>query len=62
MKTLINQGFTITVNNSMSQSHNINIDYPQYFTFALNKEEAIGKMMLSDFSYKHKAIHKIDSF
>lgn len=51
--------FVLTFDNSIANSHNINIDYPTYTCFALNKEEAIGKMMLSDFTYKNKAITNI---
>lgn len=48
--------YIVTVDNSAAQSHNINIDRPEFITVAESKEEAIGKMMLSDFSYKHKNI------
>lgn len=57
----INQkGYTITVNNSKAESHNINIDYPTYFCFALSDAEAIGKMILSHFAYKKNEISSID--
>lgn len=45
--------------NERDTSHNINLSMPIYFCFAQNKEEAIGKMMLSDFSYKHLPIYTI---
>jgi hypothetical protein len=50
----------ISVDNSNSQSFNINIDYPSFHCFAQNKAEAIGKMWLSDFQYKHLKIHSIN--
>lgn len=55
------KGYTILVDNSSAQSHNINIDYPQFFCWAVSEAEAIGKMMQSDFAYKHKEIIKIYS-
>jgi len=51
--------YTITVDNSAAQSHNINIDRPTYECMAVSMEEAVGKMMLSDFQYKHKEILSI---
>ena len=54
-----NKAYTITVNNEKANSHNINIDCPTFFCFALSDAEAIGLMMLSDFSYKHLPIMKI---
>lgn len=57
---LINQkGYTITVDNSKAGAHNVNIDYPTFFAFALSEEEAIGKMMRSDFTHKAKEIISI---
>lgn len=56
------QPFTIIVDNSKANTGNINIDRPHFFCFALNKEEAIGKMMLSDFEHKHKTIVEIGNF
>ncbi len=53
------KAYTIRVDNSSAQSFNINIDTPSFFCYALSKEEAVGKMMLSDFAYKHKPIVKI---
>ncbi len=53
----MNNGYTIVVDNSIAKAHNI--DYPTYFTFAQNHFEAIGKMILSDFSHKNRIIHKI---
>ena len=58
-KCINNKAITITVDNRKAQSHNINIDLPSFFTFALNEQEAIGKMMQSDFNYKHLPIFKI---
>ncbi|GIV43940.1 MAG: hypothetical protein KatS3mg035_1063 [Bacteroidia bacterium] len=55
----MNKAFTITLINERDTSHNINMSMPIYFCFAQNKEEAIGKMMLSDFSYKHLPIYTI---
>ena len=52
-------GYTIIVDNRIARSFNVNIDTPEYFTFAYSKAEAIGKMMLSDFSYKHRDIINI---
>jgi len=54
-----NKAITISVDNQKAKSHNINIDLPSFFAFALNKEEAIGKMMLSNFEYKHLPIYNI---
>lgn len=55
----MNKSFTITLINERDTSHNINMSMPTYFCFAQNKEEAIGKMMLSDFSDKHLPIYTI---
>lgn len=55
----MNKMFEIIVDNSQAESHNINIDYPTFFCFAMNKEEAVGKMMLSDFTHKYRVIDKI---
>lgn len=55
-------GYQITVDNSSVKSHNINVDYPTYFVHAINKAEAIGLMMLSDFEHKNLPIYRIDEF
>lgn len=55
------KGYLIFVDNSKAQSHNINIDRPQFFTFAISEPEAIGKMHLSDFQYKHLPVTKIST-
>ena len=54
--------YTITVDNSAAQSHNINIDRPTYGCLAVSMEEAVGKMMLSDFQYKRKEIVSINDW
>jgi hypothetical protein len=51
--------YFITVNNPDKTSFNINITRPVYFAFANSKEEAVGKMMLSSWGYKHLPILKI---
>jgi hypothetical protein len=51
--------YEIVVDNSGSESHNISIDRPSFSTFAFCEAEAIGKMMQSDFSFKHKPILNI---
>lgn len=53
------KSYEIVVDNSKAQSHNINIDRPIFSCFAINQEEAVGKMILSDFEHKHKPIIKI---
>jgi len=58
-RAVFHKGYTITVDNSAAQSHNVNIDCPTFFCFALTEKEAIQKMMQSDFSYKHKKITRI---
>jgi hypothetical protein len=57
--SLTRKGFDIILDNSKALTHNVNIDYPRYFCFAHSKEEAIGKMMLSSFEYKHNEIANI---
>ena len=52
--------FRIVVNNTHSKSHNINISKPTYYSEASNKYEAVGKMVLSEWSYKHLPIYKIE--
>lgn len=59
MRALVMSSYDIEVDNSKVNSHNINIDYPCFFCFAINKAEAIGLMMLSDWKYKHLEISKI---
>ena len=59
MRIFISNGYNIQVDNSKVNSHNINIDYPCFFCFAINKAEAVGLMMLSDWKYKHLEISKI---
>ena len=59
MRIFISRGYDIQVDNSKVNSHNINIDYPCFFCFAINKAEAVGLMMLSDWKYKHLEISKI---
>lgn len=59
---LVNQkGYTITVDNSKALTHNVNIDWPTFFCFALSEAEAIGKMMLSDFVYKNLKVINIST-
>src|SRR5690242_6950058 len=58
-KWIYNKMFEVIVDNSQAQSHNINIDYPTFFCFAKSKEEAVGKMMLSDFQHKNRPVTKI---
>lgn len=53
------KGYHITVDNSIAMAHNINIDWPTFFCFAISEAEALGKMMLSDFSYKRNKIISI---
>lgn len=53
------RSFEIVVDNLKAGSHNINIDRPTFFCFAENKEEAVGKMVLSDFKYKYNHIIRI---
>jgi len=60
-RSIYQKGYTVFVDNSRSQSFNINIDRPSFFCFAISEAEAIGKMILSDFSYKHLSIVKIDT-
>jgi hypothetical protein len=50
------QEFTISVDNTRANTHNININRPSFSVFAESKEEAVGKMILSDFPHKHKRI------
>jgi hypothetical protein len=57
-RALNNKYYGVTVDNSRAGSHNINIDYPTYHCFAISEAEAVGKMILSDFGYKHCKIHK----
>ena len=59
MRLLTSSFFTITVDNSRSNSHNINIDFPSFIVTAVNEAEAIGLMMLSDFPHKHLKIDRI---
>ncbi len=54
-------GYTITVDNSIARSFNVNIDSPSFFCFALSEPEAIGLMMQSNFEYKHRAITNINT-
>ncbi len=58
-RAINNKGYYVTVDNSRALSHNINIDYPFYFCFALSEAEAVGKMILSDFEHKHLQIHSV---
>lgn len=58
-RLIYNIGFTISVDNSAALSHNINIDYPTFFCWALTEKEAIEKMMQSDFVHKHRKISRI---
>lgn len=59
-RLIYQKGYNIILDNSKSQSFNINIDRPQFFCFAISEAEAIGKMILSDFSYKHLPIIKVE--
>ena len=53
--------YVITIDNSVANSHNINVDYPTYTVRALNKAEAIGLLYMDEnFRYKHKPIYKIE--
>lgn len=61
MRILTTSSFTITVDNSKADSHNINIDYPTFHCFAVNEAEAVGLMMFSDFQHKHLKIDSIIS-
>lgn len=56
---IYSMGFDIIMDNSLALSHNINIDYPSFFCFALTEKEAIQKMMESNFEYKKLKIHRI---
>jgi len=58
-RAIYHKGFSISVDNSAAQSHNINIDYPTFFCWALTEKEAIEKMMQSDFAHKKSKIHRI---
>ena len=58
-RAVYHRGFDIIMDNSSALSHNINIDYPRFFCFALTEKEAIEKMMQSDFAYKKCKIHRI---
>lgn len=58
----IKLGYTITVDNSIALTHNINVDCPTFFCFANSEAEAIEKMAASDFQHKHRAILRIDAF
>ena len=58
-RAIYSKEITITVDNPKAKSHNVNIDFLSFFTFALNEQEAIGKMIQSDFSYRHLPIYKI---
>ena len=60
-RAIYQKAYNVIVDNSSSQSFNINIDRPQFFCFALSEAEAIGKMILSDFSYKHLPIIKVET-
>ena len=53
------KSYEVVVDNLKAGSHNINIDRPTFFCFAENQEEAVGKMMLSDFKYKYNHIVRI---
>jgi hypothetical protein len=53
------KGYTITVDNAKAMAYNMSIDHPQYFCYAISEQEAIGKMMQSDFEHKHRAIERI---
>lgn len=44
--------YQIFVDNQYAHAHNINIDRPMFECFAINKHEAVGKMILSDWLYK----------
>lgn len=61
-RAIYHKGFDIIMDNSSALSHNINIDYPRFFCFALTEKEAIEKMMASDFGYKKLKIHRVVSF
>jgi hypothetical protein len=53
--------YVITIDNSVENSHNINIDYPTYTVRALNKAEAIGLLYMDEnFRYRNKPIVKIE--
>ena len=52
--------YKITVDNSKGNSHNVNIDYPEFQTFAYSEAEAIGIMIQSDFKYRYKPILTIN--
>lgn len=53
--------YEITVDNSRSESWNINICRPTFVCIAINKAEAVGLMALSDWSYKHLPILSISA-
>jgi hypothetical protein len=59
LRILNTKEYHLYFDNSVARSFNTNIDYPVFFCFAITKEEAIGKMFLSDFSHKSKPIYKI---
>lgn len=59
IRLLTESQYYITVDNSKANSHNINIDRPHFFCFAINEAEAVGQMMLSNFEYKHLPIVSI---
>jgi len=61
LRLIHNRMFTISVDNSDARSFNINIDRPTYFCFAISEEEAIGKMIKSDFEHKYKPIMGIST-
>lgn len=58
-RAIYHKGYTISMDNSEAKSHNVNIDYPTFFCWALTEKEAIEKMMQSDFDYKHKKVNRI---
>jgi hypothetical protein len=59
MRLLTSSFYRITVDNSKSNSNNINIDYPTFYTNAVNEAEAVGLMLLSNFPHKHLKINNI---
>ncbi len=58
-RAIYNSQWFIYMDNQKAQSHNINIDCPLFFCFALTQKEAIEKMMQSDFQYKNYPIFSI---
>lgn len=61
-KPLVKYQYEITVEIQKDESFNINISHPTFYTSAFCDAEAIGRMMMSDFAYKHEPIYHISKY